>query len=177
MASFLTLWLTGLCSGYRILDEGDSKCKPRSRSLVERSGAILSRNCFKIEVLGNDIWHSAAPSQCFYNGSIFFNLGVFNLDRPRGPCRVENSTAFEVCTDQKEKSCLLSVVKRSYLATPLRISLTSVSSPIVALSEILPSFHNELSPKTLFLSSPATKFLHLWHICLHFAKRNESMVN
>ena len=68
-------------------------------------------------------------------------------------------------------------MKRSYLATPLRISLTSVSSPIVTLSEIVPSFHNELSPKTLFLSSPATKFLHLWHICLHFAKRNESMVN
>ena len=115
------------------------------------------------------------PSQWFYNGSILFNLGIFNLDRPRGPWW---KTALHLrCVQTRKKNHVCCLVKRIYLATPFRISLTSVSSPIVTLSEIVPSFHNELSPKTLFLSSPATKFLHLWHICLHFAKRNESMVN
>lgn len=102
MASFFTLWLTGLCSGYRILD---SKYRPRSRSLVGRSGAILGRKCFKIEVLGNDISGIPRPSQSVIMAQYFLIKAVFNLDPPRGPWW---KTALHLrCVQTRKKSCLL----------------------------------------------------------------------
>ena len=58
---------------------------------------------------------------------------------------------------------------KSYLATPLLMSLISVSPSIVILFEILPSFHDESLPKMLFLVS-SLKLGKTEHIQQYFHK-------